>query len=85
MAVLSNSPKGRVPRALPVGEWVLAHRASSIACVLERVPRAMPVGIYGYLDRKLPEKDRKELMDCLKKQAKQLMELRKSGHLSARQ
>ena len=27
-----------------MGEWELAHRASSIACVLERVPRAMPVG-----------------------------------------
>ena len=43
---ISNNPKGRVPRALPVGEWELAHRASSIACVLERVPRALPVGIY---------------------------------------
>jgi len=32
---LSNNPKGRIPRALPVGEWELAHRASSIACVLE--------------------------------------------------
>ena len=42
----SNNPKGRVPRALPVGEWEVAHRASSIACVLERVPRALPVGIY---------------------------------------
>ena len=42
----SNNPKGRVPRALPVGEWELARRASSIACVLERVPRALPVGIY---------------------------------------
>jgi hypothetical protein len=29
-----------------VGEWELAHGASSIACALERVPRAMPVGIY---------------------------------------
>jgi len=43
------SPKGRVPRALPVGEWELAHRASSISCVLERVPRAMPVAIYKRL------------------------------------
>ena len=42
----SNNPKGRVPRALPVGEWELAHRASSIACGLGRVPRALPVGIY---------------------------------------
>jgi hypothetical protein len=42
----SNNPKGRVPRALPVGEWKLARRASSIACALEQVPRAMPVGIY---------------------------------------
>ncbi len=44
----SNNPQGRAPRALPVGEWELAHRASSIACVLERVPRALPVGIYEY-------------------------------------
>ena len=29
-----------------MGEWELAHGASSIACVLGRVPRAMPVGIY---------------------------------------
>ena len=47
---ISNNPKGRVPRALPVGEWMLAHRASSIACVLERVPRALPVGIYRILE-----------------------------------
>jgi hypothetical protein len=42
----SNNPKGRVLRALPVDEWERAHRASSIACALERVPRAMSVGIY---------------------------------------
>jgi hypothetical protein len=48
---LSNNPKGRVPRALPVGEWELAQRASSIACVLKRVPRALPVGIYILIDR----------------------------------
>ena len=46
MSSHSNNPKGRVPRALPVGEWMLANRASSIACVLELVPRALPVGIY---------------------------------------
>jgi hypothetical protein len=44
--LFSNNPKGRVPRAVPVGEWELALRASSIACVLERVPRVLPVGIY---------------------------------------
>ena len=27
----SNNPKGRVPRALPVGEWEIAQRASSVA------------------------------------------------------
>ena len=32
---------------MPVGEWKLARRASSIACALEQVPRAMPVGIYA--------------------------------------
>lgn len=41
------SPKDRIPQAVPVGEWELAHRASSIACVLEQVSRAMPVDIYG--------------------------------------
>ena len=46
LKLYSNTPKGRVPRALPVGEWEIAHRASSIACVLERVPRALPTGIY---------------------------------------
>jgi hypothetical protein len=44
--VQSNKPEGRVLRALPVGEWELAHRASSIDCVLERVPWALPVGIH---------------------------------------
>ena len=41
ISVLSNNPKGRVPRALPVGEWELAQRTSSVACVLKRVPRAL--------------------------------------------
>ena len=44
--VNSNNPKGRVPRALPVGEWEFVPRASSIIYVLERVPRVMPVGIH---------------------------------------
>jgi hypothetical protein len=35
ISLFSNNPKGRVPRALPVGEWELAHKALSIACVLK--------------------------------------------------
>ena len=31
----SKNPKGRVPRAMPVGEWELAQRASSEARQVE--------------------------------------------------
>jgi len=39
------------------------------------------IGFLGYLNTKLPEKNRKEQMEYFKKQAKDLMEIRKSGHL----
>ena len=41
------------------------------------------IGFWGYLYTKLPEKNRKEHMDHFKNQAKDLIEIRKSGHLPA--
>jgi hypothetical protein len=40
------------------------------------------IGFLGYLYSKLPKKKIKERMDYFRGQAKQLMEIRKSGHLS---
>ena len=39
------------------------------------------IGFLGYLYSKQPEEKIKERMDYFKDQAKQLMEIRKSGHL----
>jgi len=39
------------------------------------------IGFVGYLNTKLPEEKIKERMDYFKEQAKQLMEMKKSGHL----
>jgi len=39
------------------------------------------IGFLGYLNTKLPEEKIKERMECFKNQARQLMEIRKSGHL----
>jgi len=41
------------------------------------------IGFLGYLNTKLPEEKIKERMDYFKDQAKQLMEIWKSGHLPA--
>jgi hypothetical protein len=39
------------------------------------------IGFLGYLNTRLPEKNRKEQMDRFKDQTKDLMGIRKSGHL----
>jgi hypothetical protein len=57
---------------------VLVEKGSDIGGVYD-LPEA--IGFWGYLNTKLPEEKIKERMDYFKDQAKQLMEIRKSGHL----
>ena len=57
---------------------VLAEKGSDIGGVYD-LPE--DIGFLGYLNTKLPEKNRKEQMDHFKKQAEDLMEIRRSGHL----
>lgn len=57
---------------------VLAEKGSDIGGVYD-LPE--DIGFLGYLNTKLPEKNRKEQMDHFKKQAEDLMGIRRSGHL----
>lgn len=57
---------------------VLFEKGSDIGGVYD-LPE--DIGFLGYLNTKLPEKNRKEQMDHFKDQAKDLIEIRKSGHL----
>lgn len=55
---------------------VLVEKGSDIGGVYDQPE---DIGFLGYLNTKLPEKNRKEQMDHFRDQAKELMEIRRSS------